>query len=73
MLTLRLWGMRHRGFNPEAESAVTITHRRTGAIVDADWRPQQEDLPFSFAEVESRINPGWEAERAASPTLGLTR
>src|SRR5271156_3790721 len=65
MLTLRLWGMRHCGFDPGAESALTMTHRRTGAIIDADWQPQQEDLPFSFNQVESRINSGWAAERDA--------
>ena len=65
MLTLRLWGMRHCGLDPKAESAVTMKHRRTGAIIDADWQPQQEDLPFSFSQVDSRINPGWAAERAA--------
>lgn len=65
MLTLRQWGMRHCGLDPEAESAVTMKHRRTGAIVDADWQPQPEDLPFSFSQVESRINSGWAAERAA--------
>jgi DNA-binding HxlR family transcriptional regulator len=65
MLSLRLWGMRHCGFDPTAESAVTMRHRRTGALIDADWRPQREDLPFRFGQVESRINPGWAAERAA--------
>ena len=39
MLTLRLWGMRHCGLDPQAESAVTMTHRRTGAIIGADWQP----------------------------------
>ena len=65
MLTLRLWGMRHCGLDPEAESAVTMTHRRTGAIMGAGWQPEEADLPFTFSEVESRINPGWAAERAA--------
>ena len=65
MLTLRLWGMRHCGFDPTAESAVTMKHRRTGAIIDADWQPETVDLPFTFSQVESRINPGWAAERAA--------
>jgi DNA-binding HxlR family transcriptional regulator len=65
MLSLRLWGMRHCGLDPKAETAVTMKHRRTGASIGADWRPQQEDLPFSFSQVESRINPGWAAERAA--------
>src|SRR5580698_7580901 len=65
MLALRLWGMRHCGFDPKAENAVTMTHRRTGAIIDADWRPEAQDLPFTFSQVESRINPGWAAERAA--------
>ena len=65
LLTLRLWGMRHCGLDPKAESAVTMTHRRTGAIIDADWRPEDADLPFAFSQVDSRINPGWAAERAA--------
>ncbi|MFD1554942.1 winged helix-turn-helix transcriptional regulator [Paraburkholderia silviterrae] len=65
MLTLRLWGMRHCGLDPEAESAVTMTHRRTGATIDADWQPEEADLPFSFSQVETRINPSWAAERAA--------
>ena len=65
MLSLRLWGMRHCGLDPGAESAVTMKHRRTGAIMGADWQPEPEDLPFSFSQVESRINPRWAAERAA--------
>ncbi len=65
MLALRLWGMRHCGLDPMAESAVTMTHRRTGAIIDANWQPGEADLPFSFSQVETRINPAWAAERAA--------
>lgn len=65
MLTLRLWGMKHCGFDPQAEHAVTMTHRRTGGIIGLDWLPAGEDLPFSFSQVESRINSGWAAERAA--------
>lgn len=65
MLTLRLWGMRHCGLDPNAESAVTMVHRGTGTIVDADWRPPGGDEQFSFRQVESRINPSWAAERAA--------
>jgi hypothetical protein len=57
--------MRHCGLDPNAESAVTLTHRRTGAIIDAYWQPEEADLPFTFSQVESRINPGWAAERAA--------
>lgn len=65
MLTLRLWGMRHCGFNPEAESAVTMTHRRTGVVIDANWQPEEADLPFTFSQVETRVNSAWAAERAA--------
>jgi len=65
MLSLRLWGMRHCGLDPQAESAVTMIHRRTGENIDADWRPPAGDEPFSFRQVESRINPSWAAERAA--------
>lgn len=65
MLTFRLWGMRHGGLDPKAEGAVTMTHRRTGMIIDADWRLPEGDEPFSFSQVESRINPSWAAERAA--------
>jgi DNA-binding HxlR family transcriptional regulator len=65
MLTLRQWGMRHCGFDPQAESAVTMIHRRTGTTIDADWQPNEADLPFSFSQVESRINSGWAGERAA--------
>jgi DNA-binding HxlR family transcriptional regulator len=65
MLTLRLWGMRHCGFDPNAETAVTMTHRRTGANIDAHWQPAAADLPFTFADVDTRINPRWAAERAA--------
>jgi hypothetical protein len=57
--------MLHCGFGPEAEGAVTMTHRRTGAVLNADWQPQEEDLPFSFRQVDTRVNPGWAAERAA--------
>lgn len=65
VLALRLWGMRHCGFNPKAETAATMTHLRTGAIVGPDWQPEAEDLPFSFAQVEAEVNPGWARERAA--------
>jgi DNA-binding HxlR family transcriptional regulator len=65
MLTLRLWGMRHCGLDPEAEGAVTMKHRRTGAVIGTDWQPREEDLPFTFSQVETRINPAWAAERAA--------
>jgi hypothetical protein len=65
MLTLRLWGMRHCGLDPEAEGAVTMKHRRTGAVIGTDWQPEEEDLPFAFSQVETRINPAWAAERAA--------
>jgi DNA-binding HxlR family transcriptional regulator len=65
MLALRLWGMRHCGLDPAAESAVTMIHRRTGAIIDAQWQAEGTDLPFTFAQVESQVNSGWAAERAA--------
>ncbi|NPT61154.1 winged helix-turn-helix transcriptional regulator [Paraburkholderia elongata] len=65
VLSLRLWGMRHCGLDQKAESAVTMTHRRTGAIIGADWHPEEADLPFTFSQVETRINPAWAAERAA--------
>ncbi|MGU7780992.1 winged helix-turn-helix transcriptional regulator [Burkholderia sp. PU8-34] len=65
MLSLRLWGMRHCGFDPDAEGAVTMKHRRTGAPIDADWQPEEVDLPFTFSQVDTRINPAWAAERAS--------
>ena len=65
MLTIRLWGMRHCGLDPHTESAVAMTHRRTGAVIDANWHVPERDAPFSFGQVETRINPGWAAERAA--------
>jgi DNA-binding HxlR family transcriptional regulator len=65
MLMLRLWGMRHCGFDPNAESAVTMKHRRTGKLIDTEWQPHAEDLPFRFSQVESRVNPAWAAERAS--------
>jgi hypothetical protein len=65
MLTLRLWGMRHCGLDPEAEGAVTMKHRRTGAVIGTDWQPEEADLPFTFSQVETRVNPAWAAERAA--------
>ncbi|WP_109476831.1 helix-turn-helix domain-containing protein [Paraburkholderia sp. C35] len=64
MLTLRLWGMRHCGLDPKAESAVTMKHRRTGKIIDARWQPEAEDLPFNFSQIDTRVNPAWAAERA---------
>lgn len=64
MLIIRLWGMRHCEPDPQAESAVAMTHRRTGAVIDANWHVPEEDAPFSFSQVETRINPGWAAERA---------
>ena len=65
MLSLRLWGMRHCGLDPKAEGAVTMKHRRTGAVIGIDWQPEEADLPFSFSQVETRVNPAWAAERAA--------
>ncbi|CAD6550868.1 hypothetical protein LMG27952_05083 [Paraburkholderia hiiakae] len=65
MLMLRLWGMRHCGLDPNVESAVTMKHRRTGKLIDAHWLPDTEDLPFSFSQVDSRVNPAWAAERAS--------
>lgn len=65
LLAIRLWGMRHCDFDPQDESAVTMIHRGTGTVVDANWRASEESAPFSFSQVESRINPGWAAERAA--------
>jgi len=65
MLAIRLWGMRHGGLDPQAESAMTMTHRRSGKIIDADWQVPEGSGPFSFSQVESRINPAWAAERAA--------
>ncbi|WP_321888234.1 winged helix-turn-helix transcriptional regulator [Paraburkholderia bannensis] len=65
MLNLRLWGMRHCGLDPDAEPAVTMTHRRTGEVIGGDWKAGQADQPFSFSQVETRVNPGWAAERAA--------
>ncbi|CAD6550735.1 hypothetical protein LMG27952_05060 [Paraburkholderia hiiakae] len=65
MLTLRLWGMRHCGLDPKAESAVTMKHRRTGKLIDAHWQPGAQDLPFSFSQVDSQVNPAWAAERAS--------
>lgn len=65
MLALRLWGMRHCGFDPKAESAVTMTYRRTGAIIDANWQFPAGEEPFSLSQVKGHINPSWAAERAA--------
>jgi DNA-binding HxlR family transcriptional regulator len=65
LLMLRSWGMRHCGLDPKAESAMTMVHRRTGAVIDANWSLPEEDAPFSFVQVESRINAAWAAERAA--------
>lgn len=65
MLTLRLWGMRHCGLDPKAEGAVTMKHRRTGAVIGANWQPGEEDLPFTFSQVETQVNPAWAAERAS--------
>lgn len=65
MLALRLWGMRHCGLDPRAEGAVTMKHRRTGAVVGVDWQPEEADQPFTFSQVETRVNPAWAAERAA--------
>ena len=65
MLALRLWGMRHGGFDPCEEGAVMMTHRRTGVAVDANWTSPDQDAPFSFSQLDTRINPGWAAERAA--------
>jgi DNA-binding HxlR family transcriptional regulator len=65
MLTLRLWGMRHCGLDPKVEGAVTMKHRRTGAVIGTDWQPEEADLPFTFNQVETRVNPAWAAERAA--------
>jgi len=65
MLAIRLWGMRHCGFDPQEEGAVTMIHRRTGTAVDANWAVPEQDAPFSFSQLETRVNPGWAAERAA--------
>lgn len=65
MLALRLWGMRHCGLDPQAEPAMTMIHRQTGEIVDADWRLPVGGEPISFRQIESRVNPSWAAERAA--------
>jgi DNA-binding HxlR family transcriptional regulator len=65
MLMLRLWGMRHCGLDPKSESAVTMKHRRTGELIDVHWQPDAEDLPFSFSQVDARVNSAWGAERAS--------
>jgi hypothetical protein len=48
-----------------AKGAVTMKHRRTGAVIGTDWQPEEADLPFTFSQVETRVNPAWAAERAA--------
>lgn len=65
MLHLRLWGMRHCCSSSDRESAVTMVHKRTGNLVDKNWRIPEEDVPFSFSQVETRINSDWAAERDA--------
>ncbi|WP_322049221.1 hypothetical protein [Paraburkholderia sp. J67] len=42
-----------------------MKHRRTGVVIGGDWQPDGEDLPFTFSQVEARVNPTWAAERAA--------
>jgi DNA-binding HxlR family transcriptional regulator len=65
MLAIRLWGMRHCGFDPKAESAVTMIHRGTGKVIDANWQAPEGSGAFSFSQVETRISPAWAAERDA--------
>jgi DNA-binding HxlR family transcriptional regulator len=67
MLNLRLWGMRHCGLDSLQQSAVTMTHRKSGKVIGPDWLDPQTAGHglFSLSEVDSKINPNWAAERAA--------
>ena len=65
ILLLRQWGMRHCGFDAGAESAVTMIHQPTGALIDENWSIGNAEGFFSLDQVESTINPSWAKERNA--------
>lgn len=65
LLLLRQWGMRHGGFEPGAESAVTMVHKPTDTVMDENWRISSAEPRFSFDQVQSTINPSWANERQA--------
>lgn len=65
LLVLRAWSMKWQSESPEEEPAVHFVDRRTGKVIDADWRPPARRAPFTFDDSEATIGEAYAAEREA--------
>ncbi len=63
ILLLRSWGMKHGGFGAKDEPAVRVVHRKSGKVVDADWRMPETGRKFTFDDVDSKIGKVFAKER----------
>jgi DNA-binding HxlR family transcriptional regulator len=63
ILLLRQWGMKHGGYEPKEEPAMRVVHRKTGQLVDANWRMPEEGRRFTFDDVDAKIGKVFRAER----------
>lgn len=64
ILLLRSWGMKHGGYAPKAEPAVHIVHRKSGKVVDSEWRMPETGRKFSFDDVDAKVGKVFSKERA---------
>jgi DNA-binding HxlR family transcriptional regulator len=75
LLILRAWSMKWQRKSAHEEPAVSLIHKRTKKVIDADWRPTPNRAPFTFDDADGRIGRTFAAERDAkrSKFLGSRR
>ncbi|MDB5640013.1 MAG: hypothetical protein JWP51_4921 [Bradyrhizobium sp.] len=68
ILLLRQWGMKYGGFGPKEEPAARLVYKKTGRVIDENWRMPCDGKRFTFDDVESTIGKRWAKERDAKRT-----
>jgi DNA-binding HxlR family transcriptional regulator len=68
ILLLRQWGMKYGGFGAKDEPAAHMIHKKTGKVIDADWRMPSTGKKFTFDDTRSTISKRWTKEREARRT-----
>jgi DNA-binding HxlR family transcriptional regulator len=63
ILLLRQWGMKHGGFGAREEPAARMIYKKTGKLIDADWRMPSTGKRFTFDDTESTPSKNWKKER----------
>jgi DNA-binding HxlR family transcriptional regulator len=65
ILLLRQWGMKYGCFGPKDEPAAHMIYKKTGKVIDAEWRMPSTGKKFTFSDTRSTISKSWTKEREA--------